>query len=61
MKAKKIINCFKELEKEWGNVVLMDHLVDKTNLEEDELKNILEELKSKKVISELKQGCFVRN
>ncbi len=55
MNNEKILKCFNELKEEWGKIVLMDHLMEKTILREEELKAALEKLTVKKT----KQGSFI--
>ncbi len=55
MKNEKILRYFNELTEEWGKIVLMDHLMEKTILRKEELKAVLDKLTVKKT----KQGSFV--
>ncbi len=55
MENKKILKYFNELTEEWGKIVLMDHLMEKNILREEELKAVLDKLTAKKT----KQGYFI--
>ena len=55
MDNEKILKYFNELKEEWGKMILMDHLMEKSILRNDELKAVLDKLTVKKT----RQGSFV--
>ena len=55
MKNDNILKYFNELTEEWGKIVLMDHLMEKTILRREELKTVINKLTAKKT----GQGCFI--